>query len=115
MRIYNWGGQHAHADAQSQFFLFRKSAVGAVEAGRTSCCLVACDLQMRQTKAVATHDGLRKRTARARIETHLARMLSFDFELGVKEWRRASAALSHALASPEPRESFHLPYRVVLS
>ena len=54
--------------------------------------LVAADLQMRQAKAVAKHDGLRKRTARARVEAHLARMLAFDFEPGVKEWRRASAA-----------------------
>jgi hypothetical protein len=54
--------------------------------------LVAADLQMRQTKAVAKHNGLRKRTARARIEAHLARMLAFDFEPGVKEWRRACAA-----------------------
>lgn len=54
--------------------------------------LVAADLQMRQTGAVARHDGLRKRTARARIEAHLARMLGFDFAPGVKEWRRACAA-----------------------
>jgi len=26
---------------------------------------------------------------RARVEAHLARMLAFDFEAGVKEWRRA--------------------------
>jgi hypothetical protein len=54
--------------------------------------LVASDLQVRQTAAVAKHLGLHKRTARARIEAHLARMLAFDFEPGVKEWRRASAA-----------------------
>jgi len=54
--------------------------------------LVAADLQMRQAKAVAKHDGLRKRTARARVEAHLARMLAFDFEPGLKEWRRACAA-----------------------
>jgi hypothetical protein len=54
--------------------------------------LVAADLQMRQTKAVAKHDGLRKRTARARVEAHLAQLLAFDFEPGVKEWRRACAA-----------------------
>jgi hypothetical protein len=54
--------------------------------------LVAADLQMRQTTAVAKHDGLHKRTARARVEAHLAQMLAFDFEPGVKEWRRACAA-----------------------
>ena len=54
--------------------------------------LVAADLQTRQAKAVAKHDGLRKRTARSRVEAHLARMLAFDFELAVKEWRRACAA-----------------------
>lgn len=54
--------------------------------------LVAANLQTRRTKAVAKHDGLRKRTARARVEAHLARMLAFDFEPGVKEWRRACAA-----------------------
>jgi AcrR family transcriptional regulator len=54
--------------------------------------LVAADLQMRQTQAVAKHDELHKRTARARVETHLARMLAFDFQPGVKEWRRACAA-----------------------
>jgi hypothetical protein len=54
--------------------------------------LVAADLQMRQTKAVAKHDGLHKRIARARVEAHLARMLTFDFQPGVKEWRRACAA-----------------------
>jgi len=54
--------------------------------------LVAADLQTRQAKAVAKHDGLRKRTARARVEAHLVRMLAFDFQPGVKEWRRACAA-----------------------
>jgi hypothetical protein len=54
--------------------------------------LVAAELQMRQAKAVAKHDGLHKRTARARVEAHLARMLAFDFQPGVKDWRRASAA-----------------------
>jgi AcrR family transcriptional regulator len=54
--------------------------------------LVASDLQMRQTAAVAKHDGLRKRTGRARVEAHLARMLAFDFEPAVKGWRRACAA-----------------------
>jgi hypothetical protein len=54
--------------------------------------LVAADLQMRQTKAVAKHDGPRRRPARARVEAHLARMLAFDFEPRVKEWRRACAA-----------------------
>jgi hypothetical protein len=54
-------------------------------------CLVAADLQMRQTEAVATHPGLHKRTARARVEAHLARMLAFDFEPRVKEWRQAHA------------------------
>jgi len=53
--------------------------------------LVACDLQMRQAKAVAEHPGLHKRMARARVEAHLERMLAFDFEPGVKEWRRACA------------------------
>ena len=50
--------------------------------------LVARDLKMRQTTAVAKHDGLRERTARARVEAHLARMLAFDLEPGVKDWRR---------------------------
>jgi len=54
--------------------------------------LIAADLQTRQAKAVAKHDGLHKRTARARVEAHLARMLAFDFQPGVKEWRRACAA-----------------------
>jgi AcrR family transcriptional regulator len=54
--------------------------------------LVAGDLQMRQTAAVAKHAGLRRHTARRRVEAHLARMLAFDFEPGVKEWRRACAA-----------------------
>jgi hypothetical protein len=35
---------------------------------------------------------VRKRTARARVEAHLARMLAFDFEPWVTEWRRACAA-----------------------
>src|SRR5215472_979953 len=50
--------------------------------------LVASDLQVRQTAAVAKQPHLHKRTARARIEAHLARMLAFDFQPGVKEWRR---------------------------
>jgi len=54
--------------------------------------LVAAVLQMRQAKAVAKHDGPRKRTARARVEAHVARMLAFDFEPGVKASRRACAA-----------------------
>ena len=54
--------------------------------------LVAVDLQTRQAKAVAKHDGLRKRSARARVEAHLARMLALDFQPRVKEWRRACAA-----------------------
>jgi hypothetical protein len=54
--------------------------------------LVACDLQVRQTEAVRSHDGLRKRSVRARVEAHLTRMLAFDFEPGVKAWRRACAA-----------------------
>src|SRR5262249_5548063 len=41
---------------------------------------------------VAKHPDLHKRTARARVEAHLARMLAFDFEPAVKEWRRACAA-----------------------
>lgn len=40
----------------------------------------------------AKHPSLYKRTARARVETHLARMLALDIEAGVKEWRRACAA-----------------------
>ncbi len=54
--------------------------------------LVAAHLQIRQAKAVAKHDGLHKRTARARVEAHLAGMLAFDFEPAVKPWRRACAA-----------------------
>jgi hypothetical protein len=54
--------------------------------------LVATDLQARQTEAVAKHPGLRRRTARGRVEAHLARMLAFDFEPVVKDWRRACAA-----------------------
>jgi hypothetical protein len=54
--------------------------------------LVACDLQLRQAEAVKRHDGLRKRSVRARIEAHLTRMLAFDFGPGVKTWRRACAA-----------------------
>src|SRR3954454_25311233 len=54
--------------------------------------LVAAHLQHRQAKAVASHDGLRKRSARARVEAHLARMLVFDFQPNVKAWRRACAA-----------------------
>ena len=54
--------------------------------------LVAADLQVRQAKAVRQHNGLRKRGARARVEAHLARMLQFDFQPGVKEWRRACLA-----------------------
>jgi hypothetical protein len=38
------------------------------------------------------HDGLHKRTARARVEAHLARMLAFDFQPGVMEWRCGCAA-----------------------
>jgi hypothetical protein len=34
--------------------------------------VVACDLQMRQTRAVAKHDGLYRRTAQACVEAHLA-------------------------------------------
>jgi AcrR family transcriptional regulator len=56
--------------------------------------LVAADLQRRQTEAVAKHDGLRRHRARGRIEAHLARMLAFDFESGVREWRRACIAQS---------------------
>jgi len=54
--------------------------------------LVACDLQVRQIDAVKTHDGLRKRNARARVEAHLARMLAFDFDPSVRAWRRACSA-----------------------
>src|SRR3954463_5223903 len=56
--------------------------------------LVAGNLQGRQAEAVAHHDGLRKRTARSRVEAHLARMLEFDFQPNVKAWRRACAAQS---------------------
>ena len=31
------------------------------------------------------------RTTRAGVEAHLARMLAFDFEPGLNEWRRACA------------------------
>ena len=54
--------------------------------------LVACDLQVRQTEAVKSHDGLRKRSVRARVEAHLARMLAFDFDPMVRAWRRACSA-----------------------
>src|SRR3954465_3693561 len=56
--------------------------------------LVAGKLQIRQSEAVAHHDGLRKRSPRARVEAHLARMLEFDFQPDVKSWRRACAAQS---------------------
>jgi len=54
--------------------------------------LIAAELQTRQTKAVAQHDGPHRRTVRGRVEAHLARMLAFDFTPGVREWRRACAA-----------------------
>ena len=54
--------------------------------------LVATDLQARQAAVVTQHEGPRKRSARGRVEAHLARMLAFDFAPGVKEWRRACAA-----------------------
>jgi hypothetical protein len=54
--------------------------------------LVAGDLQARQTDAVKAHEGLRKRGPRARVEAHLARMLAFDFDPGVRAWRRACSA-----------------------
>ena len=47
---------------------------------------------MRQTKAVAKHSGLRKRTARVRVEAHLGRMRAFDLDRGVTGWRRACVA-----------------------
>src|SRR3954464_4048732 len=56
--------------------------------------LVAGKLQVRQSEFVAHHEGLRKRTVRARVEAHLARMLEFDFQPNVKAWRRACAAQS---------------------
>ena len=56
--------------------------------------IVAADLQLRQAKAVHSHDGLRKRGARGRVEAHLARMLAFDFNPRVKAWRRACMAQS---------------------
>jgi hypothetical protein len=55
-------------------------------------CLVAAELQTRQAEVVAEHPGLHKRTARTRVEAYFARMLAFDFEPGVKEWRRSCAA-----------------------
>jgi hypothetical protein len=54
--------------------------------------LIAADLQLRQSKSLRRHDGLRKRGARARVEAHLARMLAFDFDPKVKAWRRACMA-----------------------
>src|SRR5262252_2638685 len=54
--------------------------------------VVACDLQVRQSEATRSHGGLRNRGPRARVEAHLARMLAFDFQPGVKPWRRACAA-----------------------
>jgi len=36
------------------------------------------------------------RTTRAGVEAHLARMLAFDFEPGLNEWRRACAAQGFA-------------------
>lgn len=56
--------------------------------------LVTCDLQVRQIEAVENHEGLRKRSARARVEAHLARMLAFDFDPSVRAWRRACSAQS---------------------
>lgn len=56
--------------------------------------LVACDLQVRQIEALKNHEGLRKRGARARVNTHLAHMLAFDFEPSVRAWRRACSAQS---------------------
>jgi hypothetical protein len=47
---------------------------------------------MRQTAGVAKHDGVRRHAVRGRVEAHFARMLAFDFEPGVKEWRRACTA-----------------------
>jgi hypothetical protein len=66
----------------------------ALPGGRTDILfLVAADLQLRQAKAVRQHDGLRRRRgARARVEAHLAHMLAFDFQPGVKAWRRACLA-----------------------
>jgi hypothetical protein len=79
--------------------------------GRTDILfLVAADLQMGHTKAVATHDGLHKRTARARVEAHLARMLAFDFEPPVKEWRRAGPELD-APAARRSRRGAARPVR----
>lgn len=65
--------------------------------------LIAADLQMRSTKALATHDGLYKRTARAHVEAHLARMLAFDFEPPVKEWRRKGLVLDAPAAGRSRR------------
>jgi hypothetical protein len=66
--------------------------IGGGPFGSDILCLVAADLQTRQAEAVAEHPGLHKRTARARVEAHLAGMLAFDFGPGVKEWRRACTA-----------------------
>jgi hypothetical protein len=54
--------------------------------------IVAANLQLRQAEAVHSHDGLRKRGARARVEAHLVQMLAFDFQPKVKAWRRACMA-----------------------
>src|SRR4051794_31660622 len=56
--------------------------------------LVAAKLHIGQSEAVTDHDGLRKHTARGRVEAHLARMLEFDFQPVIKPWRRACAAQS---------------------
>jgi hypothetical protein len=65
----------------------------ALSGGRADILfLVAADLQVRQAKAVRQQNGVRKRGARARVEAHLSRMLDFDFQPGVKEWRRGCLA-----------------------
>jgi hypothetical protein len=55
------------------------------------------------------HSGLHKRTVRARVEGHFARMLAFDFEPGVKEGRRACTAQGRYWAHEHMRlsESWH--------
>ncbi len=52
--------------------------------------LLAAELQVCQTTAVAKHHRLHKRTPRTRVKVHLARTLAFDFEPRVKAWRRAA-------------------------
>ena len=66
----------------------------ALPRGALILFLVAGKPHIRQAEAVANHDGLGKWIARARVEAHLARMLEFDFQPNVTQWRRACAAPS---------------------